>query len=142
MTHSFQTRLVDSAARAVVLALCLLICLACATPFPVERLEVGMAEEAVRAEFGEPESIDEWMGAVVVGRDEAGKRRFAFPKGPVWDYRHEEGVVELYFLANKLHHWKTNSIPGDQNAQARSIHDAIHHPWWQIPTHQTHPHHN
>ena len=42
--------------RSFLLVPCLLICLACATPFPLDDLEKGMTAEAVRAEFGEPES--------------------------------------------------------------------------------------
>jgi hypothetical protein len=41
----------------VLLVLSLVICLACATPFPVDSLEEGMTTETVRAEFGEPEEI-------------------------------------------------------------------------------------
>jgi len=43
-------------------AACLLLCLACATPFPIENLEEGMTMEAVRENFGEPkaEAADLW----------------------------------------------------------------------------------
>ena len=44
--------------RSFLLAPCLLICLACATPFPFESLEEGMTAEAVREKFGEPEAMD------------------------------------------------------------------------------------
>ena len=50
--------------RSFLLLPCLLICLACATPFPIESLEEGMTAEAVRAEFGEPESTAEWPNAI------------------------------------------------------------------------------
>ena len=43
MTRISLTRLVDSATRAVLLIPCLLICLACATPFPFEKLEEGIS---------------------------------------------------------------------------------------------------
>jgi hypothetical protein len=36
----------------------MLICLACATPFPFENLEEGMTVEAVRENFGEPEAME------------------------------------------------------------------------------------
>ena len=52
------TRLANSATRTVLLAPCLLICLACATPFPLENLEFGMTTEAVREEFGAPEATE------------------------------------------------------------------------------------
>jgi hypothetical protein len=75
--------------RSFLLALCLLVCLACATPLPIENLEEGMTTEAVREEFGEPEAINEWRGVVDRGR-EAGKTRFTFPKGTNLKYTHEE----------------------------------------------------
>ena len=61
MARSFLTRLIDSAARAVLLIPCLLICVACATPFPLESLEEGMTTGTVRENFGEPEAIS-WPG--------------------------------------------------------------------------------
>ncbi len=44
--------------RSFLLAPCLLICLACATPFPIENLEEGMTTETVRENFGAPEAIE------------------------------------------------------------------------------------
>jgi hypothetical protein len=58
MVRALLTRLVDSPARIVLLVPCLLICLACATPFPIEKLQEGMTTEMVREKFGEPESIE------------------------------------------------------------------------------------
>ena len=55
--RSFLTRLVNSVPRAVLPVPCMLICLACATPFPIENLEEGMTAETVRESFGEPEAI-------------------------------------------------------------------------------------
>lgn len=128
--RSFLTRLVDSVTQTVLLAPCLLICLACATPFPFENLETGMTAEAVRERFGEPEALETDPG----GAESS------------WHYTHEEqnwgwtaycilfapfcalvspvvlldegktlfhlvGVDErsvvLYFEASKLHHWVT-----------------------------------
>ena len=43
--QSFPTRLVGSVARSLLLAPCLLICLACATPFPLDTLKEGMTME-------------------------------------------------------------------------------------------------
>ena len=42
--------------RSLLLAPCLLISLACATPLPLDSLEEGMTTEAVRENFGEPEA--------------------------------------------------------------------------------------
>jgi hypothetical protein len=57
MMRSFPTRLVSSATRTVLLIPCLLICLVCATPFPIENLEEGMTTETVRERFGAPEAM-------------------------------------------------------------------------------------
>ncbi len=53
--RSFLTHLVDSVTRVVLLAPCLLICLACVT-FPFEKLEKGMTMEQATEAFGEPSS--------------------------------------------------------------------------------------
>ena len=62
-------------ARVVLLVPCLLICVACATPFPFEDLEEGMTAKAVRQTFGGPRSIEgketwtyahgEWTGMLM-----------------------------------------------------------------------------
>ena len=44
-------------ARSFLLVPCLLVCLACVTPFPIENLEEGMTKETVREAYGEPEAI-------------------------------------------------------------------------------------
>ena len=62
MMRSFLTRLVNSVTRVVLLAPGLLICLACATPFPIENFQEGMTTEMVREKFGEPESIGVMSG--------------------------------------------------------------------------------
>ncbi|MCH7643396.1 MAG: hypothetical protein IH974_01050 [Myxococcales bacterium] len=51
--------------RSFLLAPCLLICLSCAKPipFPIESLEEGMTAEAVRDNFGEPDSWTHSWGA-------------------------------------------------------------------------------
>lgn len=61
MLRSFPIRLVDSAAGLPLIP-CLLLLLACATPFPIERLAEGMTTETVRESFGEPEAISELRG--------------------------------------------------------------------------------
>ena len=55
--RSFLTRFPNSRIGVVLLVPCLLVCLACATPFPIESLEQGMTYETVREKFGEPEAI-------------------------------------------------------------------------------------
>ena len=97
MVRPSLTRLIDSAARAVLLIPCLLICLACATPFPLENLEEGMTTGTVWENFGEPEAIS-WPG-----RAESS-----------WSYVHEERdwfivirkPVVLHFESEKLVGWE------------------------------------
>ncbi len=94
MMRLFLTRLANSLIVVVLLIPCLLICLVCATPFPVETLEEGMTHSAVRQAVGEP--------------------RFIAPNG-VWIYTHEEqnpgeGVVRsdvfLHFDDERLVQWQ------------------------------------
>ena len=44
--------------RSFLLVPCLLICVSCATPFPLDSLEEGMTMETVRENFGAPEAIE------------------------------------------------------------------------------------
>ena len=44
--------------RSFLLASCLLVCLACATAFPIESLEKGMTMEQATEAFGEPSSTN------------------------------------------------------------------------------------
>ena len=60
--RSFLTRFPNSLTGVVLLAPCLLSCLACATPFPLEKLREGMTAEDVRDQFGTPEAIDAGSG--------------------------------------------------------------------------------
>ena len=94
MMRPFLTRFANSLVGVVPLILCLLICLACATPLPVETLEEGMTPSAVRQAVGEP--------------------RFIAPNG-VWIYTQEEqvlgrGVVRkdvfLHFDDERLVQWQ------------------------------------
>ncbi len=62
--QSFPTRLFGSVARVALVTPCLLICLACATPFPIENLEPGMTAETVREQFGAPEAVETERGGV------------------------------------------------------------------------------
>ena len=57
MVRSFLTRLVGSVPRVVLLAPCLLICLACAT-FPSDSLKVDMTMVQATEAFGEPSSTN------------------------------------------------------------------------------------
>ena len=58
MLRSFLTRLVSSAPRSLLLAPGLLICLACATPFPLDNVEVNMTMAQATEAFGEPSSTN------------------------------------------------------------------------------------
>ncbi len=58
MVRSFPTRFPNSLTRTVLLVPCLLICLACVTPFPLENLEKGMTMERATEAFGEPSSTN------------------------------------------------------------------------------------
>ena len=62
MLRSFPTCLPNFLTGVVLLVPCLLICLACVTPFPIEALEEGMTTEAVRENFGEPEAVETKTG--------------------------------------------------------------------------------
>ena len=68
MVRSFPTRFPNPLTGVVLLVLCLLICLACATSFPIENLQEGMTTERVRDKFGEPESIQVRPGYTVSQR--------------------------------------------------------------------------
>ena len=61
MARSFLTRLVDSVAQ-FLLVPSLLVCFACATPFPFEDLEQGMTGETVREEIGAPKATEAGAG--------------------------------------------------------------------------------
>ena len=125
----FLTRLANSVTRTVLLVPCLLICLACATPFPVENLEEGMTPEAVLERFGEPRTMETnpvgldsyWtyanreleVGAVIIG----------WPLAPLfvavswlpnfeWDDPYmSRSEVMLRFEGEKLARWEV-SHPG------------------------------
>jgi hypothetical protein len=48
----FLTLFPNSVTRTVLLVPCLLVCLACATPFPIEQLEPGITMSTVQEKFG------------------------------------------------------------------------------------------
>ena len=58
MVRPFPTRFPNSLISVVLLVPCLLICLACATPFPIESLQEGMTAGTVRDSFGEPRATE------------------------------------------------------------------------------------
>jgi hypothetical protein len=72
--------------RSFLLVPCLLIGLACATPFPLDSLEEGMTMETVREEFGAPEAIETEPGGVEVS----------------WSYVHEEQIVKNTVMASTI----------------------------------------
>ena len=87
--------------RSFFLAPCLLICLACATPLPIESLEAGMTYETVREKFGEPEAI-----MVAAAAREAYGAIFAL--GP----ETELGGVELYWsYVDEKQTWQSFLFP-------------------------------
>ncbi len=73
--------------RSFLLAPCLLICLACATPFPLDSLEKGMTYETVRENFGEPESIE---------------TEPPFGVATFWTYAHEETFWQAFLFPQFL----------------------------------------
>jgi hypothetical protein len=84
MLRSFPTRFPNSRIGVVLLIPCLLICLACATPFPVESLEKGMTAETVREKFGAPEATNlRW------DITSQGGRMLPVLTGESWTYTHE-----------------------------------------------------
>ena len=84
--RSFLTRLVSTVTRSLLLAPCLLICLACATPFPIESLEEGMSDGTVGESFGAPEAIKTKPGDVESS----------------WTYPHEEQDWPLTVLSSTV----------------------------------------
>ena len=83
--RSFLACLVDSVTSLVLVAPGLLICLACATPFPIENLEEGMTAGAVRENFGEPEAIDTVWDPTMFWR-----ASWTYDAESSWTYVHEE----------------------------------------------------
>ena len=61
--------------RSFLLAPCLLICLACATPFPYEKLQKDMTADGVRQTFGEPRSTARRRDARGDAASQEGKER-------------------------------------------------------------------
>ena len=121
MVRSFPTRLPNSRIGFVLLIPCLLICLACATPFPIDHLEKGMTTETVRERFGEPSAKEPggspWtyvdreldIGAAVLGWPMAPLFVVVswFPNDFKWnDLYVSASDVDLYFEAEKLIGWR------------------------------------
>ena len=95
--------------RSFLLAPCLLICLACATPipFPLESLEEGMTTETVRENFGAPEATNRRWD---IGDGPAVINGPAVLTGVSWTYVHGIYVYEmpivLDFEEEKLVRWE------------------------------------
>ena len=143
--------------RSFLLAPCLLICLACATPFPTENLEEGMTMETVRKEFGAPEAIEtgpdgtesswtyvheekglqEWVNTLVPLTYFSIPLNVAF--GDSWDYGYVlRGSVVLDFEEEKLARWivltgprRPESLSDDDlafsNWMDHQMQDFLHH---------------
>jgi hypothetical protein len=137
--RSFPTCLVDSATWTVLLAPCLLICVACATPFPIENLEEGMTTETVRENFGEPEAIETEPGVprsdwTYVHEEKDWWQWFltflplTYPVIPLdvafgnpWDDQYViRGSVVLHFAGEKLVRWDVPYFPEDYAEPASS----------------------
>ena len=111
--------------RSFLLAPCLLVSLACATPFPLDSLEEGMTTEAVRENFGEPEAIEtepEGVGSSWTYVDEellwglflhaplSIPIYAAIPDTP-WDYMVvNRRPILLHFEAEKLVQWNVGEF--------------------------------
>ena len=85
MLRSFPTCFPNFLTGVVLLVPCLLICLACATPFPIEALEEGMTTEAVRENFGEPEATNTVWDPTIFWRG-----TWTYAAESSWTYVHEE----------------------------------------------------
>ena len=95
MMRSFLTRLVGSVPGSLLLPPSLAICLACATPFPLDDLEKGMTTETVRESFGAPEAIKCFSAKPEGGSEAIGAGSWlVLPSGmedeSCWTYVHEE----------------------------------------------------
>ena len=153
MVRSFPTRFPNSLTRTVLLVPCLLICLSCATPFPIESLEKGMTAETARENFGAPEAIEtkpegvDTSWSYVHEELEIGAAIIGWPWAPLfmaisvfgdfedWDapYMITSDVV-LYFEDERLARWEVNepvpSVSSGSNWQPQQWNwntDAAHH---------------
>ena len=100
--------------RSFLLAACLLICLACATPFPIDSLEEGMTTDEIRQAFGEPENILDdkiWIYTHEeldwFPREELGR----FPSTPDDDLvKVNKTRVYLHFEGESLARWRVGPL--------------------------------
>ncbi len=141
--------------RSFLLAPCLLICLACATPFPIENLEEGMTAETVRETFGEPKGgvlSSSWWTYV----DE--KRMWPFilippfmltipvftaiPDTP-WDHIYvNRRPILLYFKAEELVYWDVGEFEWTP-ATAQETQELFRDPFKDAAHHtKGHTHHH
>jgi hypothetical protein len=124
--RSYPTRLGDSFTRTVLLSPCLLICLACATPFPIESLEEGMTTEMVRERFGEPKST---------------RNRPGLFGDSCWSYVHEEQNWIFTFhpmtplLTVIFRFIPPHLVGGDTGGGSRTRWDYIYVRWTPVNLH-------
>ena len=125
------TRLPNSLTGVVLLVPCLLICLACVTvtPFPIEKLEVGMTAETVRENFGYPEVL----------HDSVGESSWTYPHVeaacevwgvPQYDCRAQRTV--LYFEEGELTRWVVLDAVSDKGCDdpgLRVVLNCDYHEW-------------
>ena len=158
MVRSFPTRFPNSLTRTVLLVPCLLICLSCATPFPIESLEKGMTAETARENFGAPEAIETKPEGVDTSWTYVDEKQmwqmFIFPQAIIaipilalisdtpWDYLYvTRRTVLLHFEDERLARWNVGEFswtPSPASFSSRPTFqgmDAAHHA-------QGHTHHH
>jgi hypothetical protein len=134
--------------RSFLLALCLLVCLACATPLPIESLEEGMAAGTVYERFGVPEDIEPGLQGVKMSWTYVDENQFwpmfifpqailtipvlaAIPDTP-WDYFYvRRRQVLLHFEAEMLVGWSVGAFswtPTPYYGDPFWMHEMMRHP--------------
>jgi hypothetical protein len=116
-------------ARSFLLAPCLLICLACATPFRSAELEEGMTKDEVRALLGEPDYI--WVPDIAMKSPRPG----VVEEG--WEYNHWfSATMALYFEDTKFTGRKVYYDPNSEGVSPSSrVRDASIDPFWAAHGH-------
>ena len=121
MMRSFLTRFPNSLIGIVLLVPGLLICLACATPFPIESLEEGMTAETVRENFGEP------VATYTFWDPQVGVFPPAYDAKSSWTYYVGRKPVVLYFRQEKLIRWEViEPVYTEFYVPSDSL-DSLHH---------------
>ncbi len=105
MSRSFLTRFPNSLIGVALMIPCLLICLACATAFPIESLKKGMTMEQATEAFGKPSSTNAEELSEAVRLLQKENRRI---------YERLESAVDLSEtrgpVARKLEQWSTETL--------------------------------